>query len=142
MSMSDTFENDLLKLLLNGTAITGLAINATSAPLTSLYLSLHTADPGESGTQATSEIAYTGYARAEVVRSAAGWTIAGNVANLTSAISFPAGTAGNGTASFFAVGTSATGAGKILFSGPVSPTIATGAGITPQLGTGTTITLD
>ncbi len=139
MSKSDTFENDLLKLILQGVAIGNLADNATTGPLTNLFLSLHTADPGDAGTQTTSEITYTGYARAAVARSAAGWTVTGNVANLTAAINFPAGTAGAGTATHFALGTLATGTGKILYKGAVTPNIVTGAGITPQLGTGTTI---
>jgi hypothetical protein len=36
MSKSDTFENDILKLIFNATAIANLADNAASAPLTSL----------------------------------------------------------------------------------------------------------
>jgi len=142
MSKSDVFENDLLKLIFNGTPIAGIADNAAASALGSLYLSLHTADPGEGGSQTTSEVSYTGYARPAVARSAAGWTVAGNTASLTSAINFPAGTAGSGTAGYFAVGTAAEGAGKILYSGPLTPTIATGNGVTPQLGAGTTITED
>lgn len=38
---TDVFENDLLKLIFNGTAIANLADNA--APLNNLYLTLHTA---------------------------------------------------------------------------------------------------
>jgi len=142
MSKSDAFENALLKLILNGSGIANLADNAANSPAATLYLSLHTADPGEAGTQSTSEVTYTGYARAAVQRSATGWTVTGNVANLTSAISFPAGTGGSGTAGYFGVGTAANGAGVLLYSGPISPTIATGNGVTPQLGTGTTITED
>lgn len=144
MSMSNAFEIALLGLILNGTAIPGLADNAASSPLTSLYLSLHTADPGEAGTQTTSEVTYTGYARKAVTRNAAGWTVSSSdgSATLTSLQSFTAGTGGSGSGAFWAIGTAATGAGMILFSGPVSPAIATGNGVTPQLGTGTTITLD
>lgn len=46
----DTFENDVLKLIFNGTAIANLADNAASSPLTNLEVSLHTADPTDSGT--------------------------------------------------------------------------------------------
>jgi hypothetical protein len=49
MSKSNAFENDLLKLIFNATAIANLADNAASSPLTNLYVSLHTADPGEAG---------------------------------------------------------------------------------------------
>ena len=61
MSKSNTFENELLALIFNGTGIANLADNAVSGPLTNLYLALHTADPGEGGDQSTNEISYTGY---------------------------------------------------------------------------------
>jgi hypothetical protein len=51
MSKSNAFETDLLGLIFNGTAITTIADNAASTPLTNLYLALHTADPGEAGNQ-------------------------------------------------------------------------------------------
>ncbi len=142
MSKSDAFEIDLLKLIFNGTGIANLADNTATSPLTNLYVSLHTADPGEAGTQATNEITYTGYARVAVARTAAGWTIGAGTVSPAGIISFPQGTGGSGTATFFAIGTAATGAGKILYSGAVSPTIVTGAGVTPQLGTTTAITED
>ena len=64
-----TFDNDLLKLIFNATPIATIADNAASTPLTSLYLSLHTADPGAGGSQTTSEAAYGGYARQPVART-------------------------------------------------------------------------
>lgn len=142
MSKSDTFENDLLKLLFNGTAIAGLADNAASAPVTNLYVSLHSADPGEAGTQTTSEVAYTGYARVAVARTSAGWTVTGGTVNPAATINFPACTGGTASAGFFAIGTAVTGAGKILYSGTVSPVIAVSNGVTPQLSTSTAITED
>ena len=47
MSKSNVFENDLLKLIFNATPIAGLADNAASSPVTSLFLALHTADHDE-----------------------------------------------------------------------------------------------
>ena len=44
MSLGNTFENDLAKLIFQAVAIANLADNAASAPLTNLWLSLHTAD--------------------------------------------------------------------------------------------------
>lgn len=78
MSKSNTFENDLLKLIFNATPIAGLADNAASSPVTNLYMALHTADPGEAGNQTTSEISYTGYTRLAVLRTGAGWTVTAN----------------------------------------------------------------
>ena len=61
MAFGSTFENDLVKLIFNGTAIANIADNTASSPLTSLYVSLHTADPGEAGDQTTSEATYVTY---------------------------------------------------------------------------------
>jgi len=145
MSKSNAFENALLLLLLNNTNIANIG-DATglrgSTVAGSLFLSLHTADPGEAGDQSTSEVTYTGYGRAPVARSAAGWTVAANSATLTSIISFPAGTGGSGTATHFGLGTAASGAGVLLYKGAVTPNIVTGNGVTPQLTTATAITED
>ncbi len=142
MSKSDAFENSFLKLIFNGVTIPAIADNANVSPLTTLYVSLHTADPGEAGTQSTNEIAYTNYARVAVARDASGWQVTGNSVSPVNNIDFPTGTGGSGTASYFAVGTQLTGAGVILYSGAISPTIATGNGVTPRLATTSTITED
>ena len=146
MSKSDTFENNLLALIFNGTAITGIAMNTTTSPLTSLYVALHTSDPGEAGTQTTNEVttsAYAGYVRVAVARSSAGWTVNGASVSPANTISFPACTGGTGaTITYFSIGTAATGAGVILYSGTVSPNIAVTSGVTPQLTTASTITED
>jgi hypothetical protein len=142
MSKSNTFENDWLKLIFNGTAIANIADNAAASPLTSFYVALHTADPGEAGDQTTNEAAYTGYARVAVARTTGGWTVTGNSVSPTSDITFPIGTAGGGTATHFSVGVAASGASKILYSGTLAPNVALGAGITPKVTTATTITED
>lgn len=142
MSKGNTFENDLLKLIFNATAIANIADNAASSPLTNLYVSLHTADPGEAGDQTTSEATYTSYARVAVARTTGGWTVSANSVSPVANISFPAGTGGSGTVTYFAVGTASSGTGKILYSGTVTPNIVTGNGITPVLTTSTAITED
>lgn len=142
MSKGNTFENDLLKLIFNGETIPGLADNTVTAANTHLYVSLHTADPGEAGTQTTNEINYTSYARVAVERSPAGWTVTGNSVSPTANIDFPTGTGGSGTATHFAIGTALNGTGKILYKGAISPTIVCGNGVTPRLSTSSTITED
>lgn len=142
MSKGNTFENDFLKLILWGTAIANLADNAASSPATSLYLSLHTADPGEAGDQTTNEITYTSYARVAVARTSGGFAISANVASLNADMSFPAGTGGSGTATHFGLGTASTSTGKLLWSGTVTPNIVCGNGVTPILTTGTTVSED
>ena len=142
MSKSDTFENDLLKLIFNGTAIANLADNAASAPNTSLYVSLHTADPGEAGNQTTNEISYTSYARVAVARTSGGFTVTANSVSPAANIDFPAATGGTGTVTYFAIGTASSGTGKILYSGTVPPNIPVSSGVTPRLTTSTAITED
>jgi hypothetical protein len=145
MSFSDTTENAVLALIFNATAWANYADNAATAPQTNVAVALHTADPGDAGTQATSEITYTSYARGSVARTSGGWTISGTSptqAALVATLSFAAGTGGAGTASFFSTGKTGGGATAILASGTVTPNIVTGNGVTPQLSTATTITLD
>lgn len=142
MAFGTTFENDLLKLILNATAIANIADNAAGSPITNVYLSLHTADP-HAGNQQTSEAAYPSYARVAVARSNSGWTISGNVATLAALASFPAATGSpNETETYAAIGTIVSGTGKILATGPLSSSIVVNAaGITPQITTATTFTL-
>lgn len=141
MSFSAYAENGILALLFNATTWANLAENASSSPLGSLYAGLHTADP-TTGTQATSEATYTGYAREAVARSTGGFTVSGNVASFTSIVNFPAGTAGSDTITNFSLGVAGTGATNVVIAGTVTPNITTGSGITPQLTTATTITLN
>jgi hypothetical protein len=60
------------------------------------------------------------------------------VANIT----FPAATGGTETATHWAVGTDASGAGKILYYGTISPNISISNGVTPILTTASAITED
>lgn len=143
MSKGNTFENDLLKLIFNGTAIANLADNAASSPLTSLYASLHTADPGEAGSQTTSECVYTSYARVAVTRSSGGWTVTGNTVTPVAVIPFPAKTGGtNETATYGMIGTAASGAGKQLYRGPLTPNVGITDGVITQMTTASSVTED
>ncbi len=143
MPKSNYLQAAYLDLIFNAAAIANIADNAASAPLTNLYVSLHTADPTTSGNQTSSEITYTSYARVAVARTSGGWTISGTsptVCSPNATISFPAGTGGSGTATYFAVGTASSGTGHLLYSGAISPSIVCGSGITPQLTSASTIT--
>lgn len=143
MSKGDTFENDWMKLIFQATAIANIADNAASAPLTNLYVSLHTADPSEAGSQTTSETAYTGYARIAVARTSGGWTVTANSVSPVANIDFGECTASPGAAlTHFAVGTAASGAGKLLYSGTLSPNITMAVGVIPRVKTTSTITED
>lgn len=140
MGKSATLDNGLLALIFNATAITGLAQNNATSPVTNLYVSLHTADPTSAGNQTSNEATYTSYARVAVSRTTAGWTVTGNSVSPASTISFPACTGGTNTITFVGIGTAATGAGTLLYSGPITPNISVASGVTPQLTTATTVT--
>lgn len=145
MSKSNAWENALLLLLFNNTNAanigdaTGLRGSTTAG---SLYLSLHTADPGEAGNQTTNEAAYTSYARKAVARSGAGWTVASNSAVLAANADFVTATGGSETETYFGIGTDPSGAGTLLYSGTISPNIVVSNVVTPTLTTGTTVTED
>ena len=121
MSFGNTFETDLLSLIFTNTNIalvgdaTGLRGSSTAG---SVYLALHTADPGEAGDQTTSEAAYTGYARIGVTRDVTAWTVTSNagtgqVVNV-STLSWPQCTALPATITWISVGLASSGASKII----------------------------
>ena len=149
MGISDVTESNILKLIYQAVAWANVADNAASTPQTNIGISLHTADPGDTGTAATTEVAYTSYTRVNVLRTSGGWSVSGTAptqAQPVAAINFPAGTGGGGTATYFATAksnaTPPTGAQEIYFSGTVTPNIVTGSGVTPSLSTATSIQLD
>jgi len=142
MSKGNTYESDILKLIFNATAIADLAQDDGSSPATNLYVSLHTSDPGEAGSQTTNETSYTSYARVAVARTSGGWTVTANSVSPVAEISFPACTGGTATITHFGVGTGSSGAGYLLYKGAVTPNIAVSSGVTPKLTTATAITED
>lgn len=136
MSKSNTFENDLLQLIFNAVTIANIAINATSSPLTSLYVALHTADPGEAGVQNTSEATYGAYARVAVLRTSGGWTVASNLVSNAADIIFPESTSGTNTLTHFSVGVASSGATKILYKGALNSPVIVTTGIQPRIPAG------
>ena len=144
MSKSNVFENDLMLLIFNNTNIadigdsTGLRGSTTAG---NLWVSLHTADPGETGNQSTSETAYTGYSRVSVARSSGGWTVTGNSVSPVANIDFGECTGSPGSAiTHFGVGTASTGTGKLLYKGTLTPNITMAVGVIPRIRNTSTIT--
>ena len=129
MSFGNTTETDLLAKIAKNTALPWDAI-------TDLFLSLHTADPGESGSQTTSEATYTSYARIAVVRSAVGWTVAGATMTNAALVQFVTATAGADVLTHVAIGTVVSGAGQIIVSGALNSTLNVSSGIQPQFSAG------
>lgn len=140
MSATNVLEAGLLSLLFenanyaNVGDATGLRGSSTAG---SFEISLHTGDPGETGSQTTSEAGYTSYARVAVARSTAGWTVSGTAptqAANDAAITFPACTGSSSTCTHFGIGSDHTGAGNLFISGALTASLAVSTGITPSFG--------
>lgn len=129
MSKSNTLENQLQDYVFNATAFPWDANG-------NLYISLHTADPGEAGDQTTNEATYTSYARVAVARTSGGWTVSGNNAVNAAQITFPQATGGSDTITHFGIGTDLSGVGTLLYKGAWSAGIAVSNGIRPVIDAG------
>lgn len=124
MSKSNNLENSVVDFVFNATAFPSYG--------SILYVSLHTGDPGEAGTQLTNEADYTGYARVAVARDSGGWTVSGSQASNTAEITFPECTAGSNTITHVGIGTNSSGAGTLLYSAALTASINVSNLITPR----------
>jgi len=146
-SATNAFESGILTLIFNNSNYanvgdaTGLRGSSTAG---SFYVSLHTADPGETGNQTTSETSYGSYARVAVARSSGGFTISGSTQAANAAtITFAACTSGTPTITHFGIGSDSTGTGNLYISGALSASLAVSSGITPSFAAGAlVVTLD
>lgn len=143
MGATNAFEAKILELWLDnvGAADIGDATGlrgSTSAG--NIYCSLHTADPGETGDQTTSESTYTNYARVAIARGTA-WTTSGGASENAAVITFPTCGATGSTITHFGLGFAASAAGSRDFNGTSSYTAANGN--TPEFAAGALdLTLD
>ncbi len=147
MSKSNYLENALLNLVFRAVAIANLADNAAASPLTALFWSLHTADPGEAGVQNTSETTYGSYARQSVARTTGGMTAASAGSTSPAAnVVFPAASSPTlptvQSITHAGIGQAVSGATNLFYSGPVTPNINVSTGVQPILTTASTITED
>lgn len=138
MSATNAFETDILKAIFQavfgGSATT--LFRDSAAPATNIYVSLHTADPGETGDQTTSETSYTGYARVAVARTSGGWAVSGNTADNVAEVTFGQNTAGTPTITHTAVGLSSSGTGTLLLSAALDTPLVMAPGATPLFSAG------
>lgn len=129
--------NSILALIFNATAWADIAENDSSSPLTNLYVSLHTADPGVGNNQTTNEAAYTNYARVAVSRNSGGWNVPSGGATANAAlIQFPQCGASGATVTHVAIGTASSGAGTVLYAGELNSSLAVANLIQPQFAAG------
>jgi len=140
MSKSNVFETDFLELIFNATTIANIADDASSSPATTITVAMHTADPGEAGTQSTNEATYTSYTRITVARTSGGWTITTGSVSPVANITFPTATGGSETLTHFSVGSGVSN--QMMYSGTVTPNIVVTSGVAPILTTASTITED
>lgn len=126
MSKGNTTETDLLKVVFLNDYDPSWRENSY------VYVALHTADPGEAGTQQTSEAAYTNYARVQVAKTSAGWTVSGNQVVNAAAIQFPQCGASGCIVTHVSIGLDDTEAGQILYSGALATPITIANNTTPQ----------
>jgi hypothetical protein len=146
MSMTNAAEANLMNLLFLNTDwanIGDVAGLQNSAAAGSFYISLHSADPGEAGNQSTNEIAYTGYARVAVARTAGGFTLTTSTISNTALVQFAQCTGGTATASHFGIGTDLSSNGNLIFKGALTSSLSISNGIQPQFAAGAmTVTVD
>ena len=134
MSIGNTTETDLLTLIFNGTALSWNAV-------TELDLHLHTADPGEAGTSATSEATYGGYALVQTDRTSGDWTVSGNTATNATLMQFAQCSSGSNTITHVSITPRAST--QIIASGALASSIPVSTGIRPQFESGAlTMTMD
>ena len=113
MSFSNYLETEILDHVFSG--------NAYTAPST-LYLSLHTANPDEDGSGTEVSTSGTAYARATIT-----FTTSGNTASNTSAVEFSTATANFGTVTHVGVWDASTGGNLLCYAAlSSSKTIETG----------------
>ena len=121
------------------TAIAGISENASSAPITNIYVSLHNGTLSATSNQATSETAYTNYARVAVARNnSTGWSISSETISNIAAITFAACGASGDTLTYVGLGTNSTAgqAGQLLYFGALTAQLVVSNGITPSFAIG------
>lgn len=128
MSFSNTAETAINTYIFVGT-------NVSWDGNTDLWLALHTADPGESGSATTNEATYGSYARVAVTR-ATDFTVSGATVENANLEQFPTCTSGTNTITHCSIVTTSSGAGTIIVSGALNSSVSVATGIQPQFAAG------
>lgn len=142
MSMTNALELAWLAHMFTNTAIANVGDASGLQPAATVgnfWISLHTADPGETGNQGTSETVYTNYVRVAVPRDVTNWTTSGTaptqVANAL-AVAFAQCGATGATLTHFGLGSASSGAGNLFYSGALTSPLIVSNGVTPSFGIG------
>lgn len=120
-SLSDSYENDLLKLEFLNQNITNYSGDSGagsdfdlrgSVTAGNFYVSLHSSSPGESATEAqfnSTELSYSGYTKVSIPRSTSGWTVSNNTVQNAGEVTFATNNGSDQTAMFSALSNGLTG---------------------------------
>lgn len=130
--------NSILALMYNATPWANVADNASSSPLTNLYIALHTANlTAGNNSQAENEVAYTNYLRIAKLRTTAGWIApsGGATENEGQAQFAQCGVTG-ATAAYVSTGVGSSGATAVWHYGQLNSPLSISSGITPQFADG------
>lgn len=124
MPKSISFSHSFLLLLFNNVDL-GLVGDTAglqgSDVAGSLYIALHTADPGAGAAQTAYETVYANYARVAVARTALGFAVLDAQVTNVADVTFPSSNGTTSTITHWSVGVAPTGNGLVLYSGPLSP---------------------
>ena len=145
--IGNAFQADLLKHIFENLPVAnigdagGLQPSVTAG---SLYVALHTSDPGATGNAQTNEAAYPGYGRVGIARAGGSWSVSGpspTAITNTSSVTFPICTSGGPeTEVWFSVTTADSGATEILWAGPLAAGLTVNPGITPAFAASALVT--
>lgn len=124
MSKSRTTENDFLRMALTG-------VDPTWRTGTTIYVALYNADPGETGSAATYETAYTNYNRVAVLK-ATGWTDSGSTFKNSGVITFPQCGAAGDVITHIGLVSTAAGDGQIFYYGALANSLTIVNLVQPQ----------
>jgi len=142
MPKSTAASNSILALMYNATTWANVAVNATVAPLTDVFVSLHVgALTPATGTQSDQETAYSNYLRVAKARSVAGWTApSGGATENEGSVQFAQCGVTGAVLTYVATGTTATGSAGIAWHyGLLNSPLTVSNGITPIFADGTLV---
>lgn len=129
--------NSIINLVYRAVTWANLAENASAAPITDIYVGLHTGNlTAATDSQAENETAYTNYVRVAAARPA-GWAAASGGATQNAAtISFAQCGVTGATLTHVSTGKTSAGATSVFHYGALNSSLAVSSGITPQFAAG------
>ncbi len=124
MSKSNATGHDVLAAILSG-------IDPSWRSSATMFVALHTANPGVAGIATTNEVAYGGYTRVTLTKATA-WVDSGATFTNATNIVFPLCTSGSAVITHFSLVSTVSGTGQIFYSGALSASLSVVVNIQPQ----------